>query len=272
MSRCVFTLHNSFSNHRLRNKILLFLVFATFPAVIACSDSVRQNLPLALRVLGGRRITVATNGADLDRIDRVLNGSKATPGTRTEFTVISVGRLIEIKNPSTLLRAFHQAGGPESRLVFVGEGHLGSQLRAEAESLGLAARVTFTGLVDRDEVYRQVSRADLCVSTSFGEGMPVAVLEAMACGCPVVLSDIPPHREIASETNFIPLVDPDDVEGFAVHIRRFRDMRAADRAEVGRWCRRLVDERFSITAMHRTLSNVYARIAGEADAMEGAMR
>jgi glycosyltransferase involved in cell wall biosynthesis len=272
MSRCAFTMHNSFPNHRVRNKMLLLLVFATFPSVIVCSESVRQSLPRVLRVLGGRRISVVTNGADLDRIDRVLNGSEAAPRAHIDFTVVSVGRLIEIKNPSALLRAFGKACGPENRLVFIGEGHLRSELMAEAEALGCGARVTFTGLVDRDDVYRYVSRADLCVSTSYGEGMPVAVLEAMACGCPVVLSDIPPHREIAGETEFIPLVDPDDVDGFTAHIRRFRDMTTAERATIGRRCRQLVEDRFSVAAMHRTLSNVYARIGGQVKAMEGAVR
>jgi glycosyltransferase involved in cell wall biosynthesis len=272
MSRCAFTMQNSFPNCRLRNKVLLFLVFATFPAVIVCSESVRRSLPYVLRVLGGRRISVVTNGVDLGRIDRVLNGSEAIPGESGEYRVVSVGRLIEIKNPSTLLRAFDKACGPESRLAFVGEGHLRSQLTAEADAMGSAARVTFTGLVDRDEVYRHVARADLFVSTSYGEGMPVAVLEAMACGCPVVLSDIPPHREIAGETDFIPLVNPDDVAGFAREVRRFHDMTPAERAVIGRRCRQLVEDRFSIAAMHRTLSNVYARIGGQAKAMEGAVR
>jgi glycosyltransferase involved in cell wall biosynthesis len=271
MSRCTFTMQNSFQNYRLRNKALLYPVFATFPAVVVCSESVRQSLPYLLRVLGGRRVSVVPNSVDLDRIDWVLNTSEVAPGIPGELKVVSVGRLIEIKNSLTLLRAFDKACGPGSRLVFVGEGHLRSQLTAEAAATGPAGRVTFTGLVDRDDVYRHVARADLCVSTSYGEGMPVAVLEAMACSCPVVLSDIPPHREISEGTDFIPLVHPDDVDGFAAQVRRFRDMAPEERAEVGRRCRQLIEDRYSIAAMHRTLSNVYARATGRVNSVGGAV-
>jgi glycosyltransferase involved in cell wall biosynthesis len=94
--------------------------------------------------------------------------------------------------------------------------------------------------------------------------MPVAVLEAMACGCPVVLSDIQPLREIARGAVFIPLLDPDDRAGFAREIERFRRMTSEERRAIGRRCRELVHSRFSIADMHSTLSTVYdvARLPG----------
>lgn len=55
--------------------------------------------------------------------------------------------------------------------------------------------------------------------------MPISVLEAMACGVPVLLSDIAPHREIAKHGNFIPLLKTDDVAGFARELARFRACR-----------------------------------------------
>jgi glycosyltransferase involved in cell wall biosynthesis len=271
MSRCTFTMQNSFPNYRLRNKLLLYPVFATFPAVVVCSESVRESLPSLLRRLGGRRISVVPNGVDVDRIDTVVDGSAPAHGSPGGLDVVSVGRLIDIKNPATLLEAFHEATGRRSRLRFVGDGHLRSHLTSRAEAMGRAGQVTFTGLVDRDDVYRHVARADLFVSTSYGEGLPVAVLEAMACRCPVVLSDIPPHREIASGADFVPLVPPDDVNGFVAEIRRFAAMKPDERAAVGRRCRQLVEDRYSVGAMHRTLSNVYSGILGPIDSVGGAV-
>jgi glycosyltransferase involved in cell wall biosynthesis len=268
MSRCTFTMQNSFPNYRLRNRLLLYPVFAGFPAVVVCSESVRESLPSLLRRLGGRRISVVPNGVDLDRVDRVLNRS-ATGGGSGEFRVVSVGRLIEIKNPATLLEAFDRAAVAGSRLTFVGDGPLRPHLAARAEAMGRTDQVAFTGVVERDDVYHHLARADLYVSTSYGEGMPVAVLEAMASRRPVVLSDISPHREVAKGADFIPLVPPDDVSGFAAHVRRFATMAKDERDEIGRRCRQLVEDRYSIGAMHRTLSDVYARLSGPVVAARG---
>jgi glycosyltransferase involved in cell wall biosynthesis len=266
MAHCVFTMQNSFRNYPLRNRLLLVPIFAAFPAIVLCSEAVRESLPSVLRRLGGSRITVVPNAVDLARIDRTLDGAAQQRG-RDGFTVASVGRLIDVKNPFTLLYAFRlgcAGGGVDGcRLVVVGNGPLRPRLEAEAAALRHPGEVIFTGQVGRDDVYRHVARADLCVSTSYGEGMPVAVLEAMACGRPVVLSDIPPHREIAAGADFVPLVPPDDVDGFAEHIRRFRAMAPEERAEIGKECRRLVEDRYGIPAMHALLNEVYRRVTAK---------
>jgi glycosyltransferase involved in cell wall biosynthesis len=102
-----------------------------------------------------------------------------------------------------------------------------------------------------------VADADVYVSTSRGEGLPVAVLEAMACRVPVILSDIPEHREIVGDVDVVPLVAPDDVAGFAAAIERFRQMPPAERDEVTDRCRTLVAGRFSVQAMNRAYEQVY---------------
>jgi glycosyltransferase involved in cell wall biosynthesis len=259
MARCVFTMQNSFRNYRFRNRLLLVPIFAMFPAIVLCSETVRETLPRVLRVLGGSRITVVPNAVDLARIDRTL-GDMSINRTGYPFTIVSVGRLVDIKNPFTLLDAFVLSGPGDSLLVVVGDGPLRPRLQAAVDTVRPPAEVSFTGLVDRDEVYRQVARADLCVSTSYGEGLPVAVLEAMACGRPVVLSDIPPHQEIARGADFIPLVPADDAEAFAEQIRRFRAMPAQQRIAIGCACRRLVENRYGISAMHASLNTVYRQV------------
>jgi len=117
-------------------------------------------------------------------------------------------------------------------------------------------------LIERDNVFEYFKRADLFVSASWGEGLPVAVLEAMACRRPVILSDIPPHREIAEGVDFIPLIKPDDIAGFAREIKKFREMSASERAVVGQNCRKLIEQRFSLPAMHAGYDEIYAQISG----------
>lgn len=257
MAHCVFTLQNSYRNYRRRNRLLLVPIFAAYPGIVLCSQAVRDSLPRMLRGLGGSKVTVIPNAVDLARIDRTLDQVHAHPGD-DNFTVVSVGRLTEIKNPFTLLAAVQLSG---CRLVVVGDGPLRQQLKSAAARLPRPENVTFTGMLDREEVYRKIVQADLCVSTSYGEGMPVAVLEAMACGRAVVLSDIAPHREIATRGDVIPLVPPDDVSGFAKQIGRFRAMTPEERAAIGTACRRLVEDRYGIPAMHTALNEVYRHVA-----------
>jgi glycosyltransferase involved in cell wall biosynthesis len=257
-ANCVFTMQNSYRNYRRRNRLLLYPILAFYPDVVLCSGAVRESLPRPLAFLARRKADVVANAVDTDRVRHVLS-SAPTGESREGLTVVSVGRLIDIKDPRTLLDAFTRAQGPGDRLVFVGDGHLRPALVDAVARAGLDSRVTFTGLAPRDDVYRHVAAGDVYVSTSHGEGMPVAVLEAMACGRPVILSDIPPHREIAQDAAFIPLVAPGDTEGFAREIARLRDLPPQERASIGAACQRIVEQRYGVAAMHRSLQAVYSR-------------
>jgi glycosyltransferase involved in cell wall biosynthesis len=151
-------------------------------------------------------------------------------------------------------------------LIFLGEGALRPRVASEAEEAGLQDHVTLAGMVERESVFEHFSQADLFVSASWGEGLPVAVLEAMACRCPVLLSDIPPHREIAEGVDFIPLIQPGDVAGFAREIRKFREMTPAERADIGDRCRAIVEDRFSLQAMHSSYKQIYSQmVSAETD-------
>jgi glycosyltransferase involved in cell wall biosynthesis len=259
MANAVYTAQNSYANYPLRNRLLHFPVFMFFPTIVLCSHSVFDSLPASLRWLGRGKMSIVPNSVDTDRVNRVI-GEGQSRRTNGKFTVISVGRLIDIKNPLTLLAAFAKDRDPDTRLIFVGDGDSRRELVEEVDRWRLTEHVTFTGLLEREDVYRKIAEADVYVSTSRGEGLPVAVLEAMACGTPVILSDIPPHREIATDASFIPLISPDDIEGFANEIQRVSRMPHTERAELGRRCKQLVENRFSVRSMHRSYEEIYARV------------
>jgi glycosyltransferase involved in cell wall biosynthesis len=252
----VYTVHNSFHNYKVRNRLLLIPIFLCFPRVVCCSRVAHDSFPRLFRRLAGSRLSVVQNGVDIDRVDHVV---ATLPGGARDgtFTLTSVGQLIERKDPQCVLDAFAAADDGESRLVFVGEGHLRAPLAAQIRARGLAQRIELTGLVPRETVYEHMSRTHLFVSASRGEGLPVAVLEAMACRCPVMLSDIPPHREIAAGADFIPLIRPGDVDALAREVKNFRGMSPADRMAIGQKCRKLAEGRFSLRAMHAGYEAVY---------------
>lgn len=257
-ARAVCTVQNSFNSYSFRNGLLLIPVFALAPRVVLCSTAALESMPGLLRRLGGRRVMVIRNGVDIDRVRRVLAKTRDDTVERP-FTVVSVGRLIARKNPLMLMRAFERSQDPAARLVYVGDGEDRARLIDEANQLRMSARVMITGLVDRDDVYRHVAQADVCVSVSRAEGLPVAVLESMACGRPVILSDIPPHREIVGDVGFIPLVDVDDLDGLAHELRCFREMRSEERSDIGARCKALAENRFSLAAMQESYEAIYRK-------------
>lgn len=253
----VHTVQNSYQNFKLRNKLLFIPSFAMFQRMVFCSDASYKSFPGYMKWLASNRMHVVQNAVDLDRIDRQLRGVQTIHNNH--FGIVTVG-LIEMKNPFTVLTAFRQEYNETSELIYLGEGYLRSSLTQEIKNSGLERAVKLTGMISRDRVFEHFVAADLFISASWGEGLPVAVLEAMACSRPVLLSNIPPHQEIADGVDFIPLIKPDDVEGFAREIKRFREMSVSERAAIGQKCRDLVENRFSLPIMHSDYAKVYAEI------------
>jgi len=259
-SSAVITVHDSYPNYKLRNRLMFVPVFASFRRVICCSHASFKSFPVFYKWLAHGRLGVVQNGLDIARVDRIAAKTQQRPLEKSDFTVVAISRLVEIKNPCAVLTAFQQSMDPISRLVYIGDGPLRHALIAKSREAHLENNIDFTGLIPREKVFEHLFGANLFISVSRGEGLPVAVLEAMTCRCPVLLSDIPPHREIAEGVDFIPLIQPDDEMGFAREIKRFREMPTAERAAIGQKCRKLVEERFSLDAMHAGYDGIYAQI------------
>jgi glycosyltransferase involved in cell wall biosynthesis/capsular polysaccharide biosynthesis protein len=256
----VFTVHNSWRNFRRRNRMFLYVILFCFPTVVMCGAAAYESLPRLLRWLAGPRVSVIPNGVDVDRVDRATR--EADPSIREDarFRVVSVNRLIPLKDPWTVLEAFERMRDPTAELDFVGDGPLREGLETGSRLSRARGRVRITGVVPRDDVYRLLSTANVFVSASGGEGLPVAVLEAMACGCPVILSDIPPHREIARVAPGVRLVKRGDVEGFAQALHQLRQLQPAERRELGRQQRECVAALFSVRGMNDAYRELYMQL------------
>lgn len=145
----------------------------------------------------------------VERYSVIHNGVAAPGGTllgeaearnrlkipETARVVLHVGSFREEKNHAGLLRIFarvHQQR-PETLLVLVGDGHLRSEITAQAKSLGISSAVRFAGM--QRDVWPWYAAADLFLFPSTTEGFGNAVVEAEMAGVPVVASDIAAHRE-----------------------------------------------------------------------------
>ncbi len=154
-----------------------------------------------------------------------------TPGSEAEVSIlrknlgfaadetvwVSVGHLSERKDPLAVIRSFKAAAAPNAKLVFLGGGPLEADCRAAANG---DVRIVLAGRVDN--VGDWLRAADGFVSASQAEGFPNAVLEALACGLPCVLSDIPPHGELAERAaGSVQLFREGDDDALAKCFRQF---------------------------------------------------
>lgn len=146
------------------------------------------------------RLHVMRNGVDLERFQpQAMAEARARLGLPAGVPVLlTVGNLHEHKGQRLTLEAFAllRQQQPQARLLIVGEGPDRSWLASRAAALGLADVVRLVGVVPNTELAGWYSAADVLVLASSREGWPNVLLEAMACGTPVVASDVGGVREI----------------------------------------------------------------------------
>jgi glycosyltransferase involved in cell wall biosynthesis len=160
--------------------------------------TVSQALKDAVVVLGvpPEKVTVLRNGVDL-----AMFHPGGRDAARVQFglngpTLLSVGHLIERKGHDLVIGAL--ADLPEFSLLIAGEGPERARLAALVEGLGLSARVRFLGSVPHEALQSVYAAADALVLASSREGWPNVLLEAMACGTPVIASNIWGNPEVVA--------------------------------------------------------------------------
>jgi phosphatidyl-myo-inositol alpha-mannosyltransferase len=173
--------------------------------------------------LPSSRFRLVPNGVDVARFADAEPIDDLVDPTRP--TLLFVGRLERRKGLESLVRAFTRlkTDRPELRLIVVGEG----PERGRCEGLlsaGLRADVRFLGRVDQDELPRYYASCDLAIQPSLGgESFGIVLLEAMAAGKPLVASDIPGYRTVASDGRQGRLVPPNDPAALASAIGALLD-------------------------------------------------
>ena len=135
--------------------------------------------------------------------------------------ILSVGELILRKNYKTAIDVIAKLNTKQIRYYICGQGMLRSEIEEYAKSQGVGDSVVFLGY--RRDIPRICSCADVFLHTSHQEGLPVAVMEAMACGTPIVASRIRGNVDLIDGGVNGFLCDPQDADGFAEKIRKILD-------------------------------------------------
>ena len=193
--------------------------------VISVSEGVRKSLISYINIDESKVITI-NNPYDIDRIEKL-----AGEGIEKEFenifreepVLITVGRLTRQKGQDCLIEAIPEVlKSHKVQVMIIGEGELKPSLEKKAEESNISHRVHFVGW--RENPFKYIKRSAVFVLPSRWEGFPNALVEAMACGCPVVASNCESGPlEILEHNEFGFLTKVDDPHDLAEKINKLLD-------------------------------------------------
>ncbi len=223
-------------------------------------EAVRWGYPSA-------RIVVFPWGVDLGRFVPGVGrgeGIRRELGIRDEKVVLSTRSWEPIYAVDVLLEAFALALArqPDLFLILLGGGLLAKDVDAHIRDLGLERSVARPGMVDHDDLPRYFAAADVYASCSRSDGTSVSLLEAMACGIPPVVRDIPGNREWVTPGRNGWLV-ADDAPGFADAILAAARLDPHERERIAREGRAEVEARADLRDMSAALIASYERAVAE---------
>lgn len=240
----------------------LTLVTRAAPRVLCNSTAVaalvrREGTP-------AERVTVVVNGIDLTRFDR--EAAQPAPSdiafSPEQPTVVFVGNMQQrIKGHAGFLLAAAEVARaiPAVRFLFIGDGVLRAGLEQKARQLGLGDKTLFAGW--RTDVPAILARADVAVSASFMEGLPNAIMEAMAARLPVVATDVGGSAELVREGESGYLVPSGDAGRMAA--RLIDVLKAFDaRRAMGAKGRQRIEAAFSAELLGARMAALYDGLLG----------
>lgn len=236
----------------LRRRLLCRAFYRMADQVFTVTDDLRKY-HAAQSGLPAERLRVIYNGVDTEKFSRNSSERSETRASlfipRERFVAGTVGRLVPIKDQQTLLQAAQilVQRGQDIHVLLVGDGpELGNLKRYAAAATALAGRVTFTGA--SDAVTSLIRAMDAFVLPSVCEGMSNTILEAMACGVPVVATRVGGSPELVEDGRSGFLFAPRDVNRLS-ELLLWMIENERERVGLGEGARQRAVESFSIGTM-----------------------
>ena len=262
---CVSTEHNVLERYHPATRLLTLSSWTLQRHVIACSEEVAASIE---RHVPHRRgtppVTVVHNGVAVDRFDHDDDGrQRIRARLKLDDDAILVGTVAVQRTQKALdvwlrvARAVWERH-PQVRFVLVGDGPERGRLEALAREMGLAEVVHFVGL--QTDPVPWLSAMDVWLSTSVFEGLPLALLEAMAAERPVVATAVGGVAEVIADHFNGRLLKAGDEDGLISAVSTLVTDRAAAR-RLGVMGRTVVQKRFGIRTMQERLRTIYESVA-----------
>jgi sugar transferase (PEP-CTERM/EpsH1 system associated) len=208
------------------------------------------------------KLELIMNGVDTERFAPGLPAA-ATPWTDAPFVIGTVGRLQDVKDQASLIEAFallcaaRPALRATMRLAIVGDGPLRARLEQKAEQARVADLVWFPGA--RNDIPELMRSFDLFTLSSIAEGTPVTLLEAMACGLPVVATRVGGIPEVVQEGVSGALVPASNPQALADALAAYVDDPARVAAH-GAAARSNIERHYSVAAMVGAYTALYDQL------------
>ncbi len=233
-----------------------------FSVTVAVSEGVRLSVTEALML--GEAISVIENGVDLEVFSpgstmQRLESRRALGVSQDDFLVVSIGRLVPVKAHSVLVDAVALARDTQMRVLVFGQGPELQRLQSQCAAVGVQGVVDFRG--ETDDIASVLRAADLFVLPSLSEGTPVTLLEAMATGVPVIVTDVGINRSIIGPDGGFIAAPGDSFAVARAIVAVSTDYQQALR--MARTGRGRIVERFGLDRFVRDWESVYAKAVRE---------
>ena len=262
----IISIHNTYVLRKWYRHLINRLLSRSTARIVAVSEDIRRDV-VRFDKVPEEKIVTLPNGIDLDRVRTELTRDEARARLgydHASFLIGVVGRLEQQKGHIHLIRSFaslvrHEDTGTQKnlRLLIVGDGRLRKDLEVAVISLGISERVSFLGT--RSDMAEILRALDLFVMPSLWEGLSLAMLEGMAAGLPVIISDVGGAAEVLGDNAFGIRVPPSNEAALTQAILRLAEDKER-RELLGAKARERVEVGYSAATMVRKLEEIYGQV------------
>ncbi|MDD5072412.1 MAG: glycosyltransferase family 4 protein [Candidatus Omnitrophica bacterium] len=238
--------------------------------IVVVSETQKKEIIKKYKITGDEKVKVVPLGLELDVLSSI--GSREGKlrnelGIGNDCVLIGIiGRLVPVKNHRMFLDAckklFDKAGGRDIKCIVIGDGEERAGLEGYAEKSGIREKIVFHGW--KEEMADVYADLDIIALTSFNEGTPVALIEALAAGRPVVSTDVGGVKDVVDDGINGCLVASGDAAGFAKRLLELA-VDPEKRDEFGRNGRRKVLQKYSKERLVKDMKALYEEALRQRD-------
>lgn len=236
--------------------------------LVAVSNKIHDKI-VAYPGIGATKVTVIQNAIDTEAFDEAgdVQSVRKEFGIDEKSPVVGCAvRIEKVKRLDLLLDGFSAAlqRFPGARLMIIGDGKIRSELENHSERLGVSGSVIWTGF--RKDIPRLLGALDIYIQSSINEGLSLSILEAMAAGKPVILTDVGGAKEVITNDKNGILIPPGSVAAITEALVDLL-LNPDKRKKIGIEARNHVRQKFSLDSMTNAYSATYEQIASRFSAV-----